>query len=230
MSSTNSQENCPPVDLQQLNRVLRHKLRNLCAGVKMTVGRIAVQTAETMPTVAQRCKVVESEFDQLQAFTERMDLLFDRLPAAKELPLFALLTSLRDDFAKKFPLCQLDLEGPELAVNLKGGSLAKLALAELLANAAEAAGQSGHARLAWGQDAGGGLVFGVENTGAAIADSIPTNPPMPFFTTRGRHDGLGLAIVARVAAARGGRFEVVSNQENHVAVAFALPPEDIAHD
>lgn len=230
MSSTSNPEPCPPVDLRQLNRVLRHKLRNLCAGVKMTVGRIAVQTAETLPSVAQRCKVVENEFDQLQAFTERMDLLFDHLPAVTEMPLFTLLTSLRDEFAKKFPLCQLDLEGPELAVKLKRGSLAKLCLAELLSNAGEAAGSGGHARLNWSQNDAGGLDFGVENTGAAIDATIPIQPPMPFFTTRGRHDGLGLAIAARAAAACDGRFEIVSNQENHVAAVFALPPEDIAND
>ena len=68
------------VDIAQLNRVMRHRLRNLCCGMKMAVKRISDHTKDSYPQFTDNFTVMSNEFDNLMECTERMDLLFDYLP------------------------------------------------------------------------------------------------------------------------------------------------------
>ncbi len=211
-----------PIDSQAMNRLLRHRLRNLCAGAKMTLDRISTQAGK--PSVSEKCTVLCAEFDNLELFTRRMDLLFDRLPTPSPLYLCELLTSLRQSFARKHPLCALKLEGPEVELALRNGSLVETAVAELLANAGDAAGAEGAVTLRWEfaeQDTR--LAFVITNTGAPIPAEIPLAPPAPFHTTRGRHDGLGLSIAHRIAKSLRGGLEIKSNTQDSICVAFNIP-------
>ena len=211
------------VDLRVMNRLLRHRLRNFCAGGKMTLDRISDQAGK--PSISEKCAVLGAEFDNLEQFTRRMDLIFDRLPESAPFTLFELLTRLRQAFCRKFPLCSLRLEGPELSLTLPEGSLIELAIGELLANAGEAAGVAEGApavSCCWTELSGGGMVFSIQNSGSPIPPEIPLDPPMPFHTTRGRHDGLGLSIVNRIVKCLSGGLEIKSNTQDCIHIEFHL--------
>ena len=204
-----------PIDAMNhyvMNRVMRHRLRNLCAGVKMTAERIATMTASTNPQIGSRCDIVIAEVDNLRDFTDRMDLLFDALPMFEAKSLFDLVIDARTFFAPKFPFGKLNFSGPEAMVNFAHGSWLMVALHELLINAGEAAGEGGEVLLAWTEEAAG-WAWAVSNSGEQIAAEIPLSPPTPFMTTRSRHDGLGLAIVWRICVALGATLEITTALE-----------------
>jgi len=216
--------------LQSMNRVLRHRLRNLCAGVRMTVERIAKVTGTTHPDIPNRCKIICTELDNLQEFTDRMDLLFDNLPASCQMPLFELITELRSRFSKKNPLLSLELDGPEENISIKNGSWFVTALEELLDNAAEAAGAEGHVKMTWAVDnADQSFRIAIENPSEPIGPEIPINPPVPFHTERSRHDGLGMAIAYRICTETKSGM-TVENSPDKVKVIINFAKEEIINE
>jgi K+-sensing histidine kinase KdpD len=78
-----------------------------------------------------------------------MDLLFDNLPAPDPKTLFEIVSGIRTDFVKKYPLCSIELSGPEENCAFIHGSWLVIALNELLENAGEAAGAEGIINFSW---------------------------------------------------------------------------------
>jgi len=215
------------VDLRKMNRIIRHRLRNLCAGVKMTVEKIASVTSQTHPQMADRCSLIVAELENLREFTDRMDRLFDNLPAPEPKSLFDILCDAREFFIKKFPFCHLELDGGELAASFKHGSWFVIAMREIIANAGEAAGASGTVRLAWAEK-DGSVTVSVSNPGEPPPPEIPLNPPRPFNTLRSRHDGIGLAIANRICEEAGASLSIESSPET-TAVHIKISPEELAN-
>ena len=75
-------------DLFQMNRVLRHRLRNHSAGMKMTLSAIEKELQAQGSPMAERCLLMKKELESLELMTERMDLVFADLPVQTESPLF----------------------------------------------------------------------------------------------------------------------------------------------
>lgn len=215
-------------NFQKMNRILRHRLRNLCAGVKMTVERIADMTRESHPQIPARCDIIKAELLNLQVFTERMDLLFDRLPEPAPKSLFELISEIRASFVKNFPLCSLDFKGPELDAVFNHGSWLVTAISELLANSGTAAGSDGIVELAWSASSDG-FAFAIANKGSVPAE-IPMAPPQPFNTQQGRHDGLGLSIAFRICCELKASFSIENAPDNIVIVKIKLPSEEIINE
>ncbi len=215
------------MDHYRMNRVMRHRLRNLCAGVKMTVERIANMTAATNPQIGTRCDIVVGELDNLRLFTDRMDWLFDALPQPEPKSLFELVSSLRMSFSPQFPFCNLDLGGTEATLVLHHGSWVFFALHELMVNAGEAAGENGKVTLKWSLD--NAIEFTIANDGEAFPDDIPLQPPVPFYTNRSRHDGLGLGIANRIFLAIGAKWDIL-RENNLTTVKITIPETEIKHE
>ncbi|MCM8535534.1 MAG: HAMP domain-containing histidine kinase [Lentisphaeraceae bacterium] len=215
-----------PEDAFQMNRIMRHKLRNHSAGLKMTLHRVQEVLEEVSSEMADRCSLMLNELEGLEHFTERMDLVFSDLPETESIMLFNLICDLRRKFATKFPLCNLVFEGKECAALFKNGNIIILALWELLANAGEAAGIDGEVTLKWELE--DSVKFTVFNSGEEPPESIPLTPPMPFYTEKGRHDGLGLAIVDRICRSLGGKFQLSTESNEGVSAVVELPREEIS--
>jgi signal transduction histidine kinase len=82
-------------------------------------------------------------------------------------------------------------------------------LASVLSNAAEATKAGDTVRLAARRE-GPRVVIVVEDSGSGIAAAQLGEVTRPFFTTKPRGLGLGLALVRRVAERQGGRLHVAS--------------------
>jgi signal transduction histidine kinase len=213
------------IDLRQMNRALRHKLRNLCAGVKMTIDRISDTAGKSSPQLVDRCRIIKTEMDSLQRFTERLDLLFDALPQQQPKTLFEIVSFLRESFVKGFPYTSLELDGPEIEAGFPKGSWLQAALLELLLNAGEGAGLEGKVRLAWALDSEG-FSFSIENGGAGIPPEIPLDPPVPFHTPKSRHDGIGLAIVHRICKEAPFRLDLSVGRSEGASASIRIPSGD----
>ena len=215
-----------PKDAFQMNRIMRHKLRNHSAGLKMTLHRIQEVLEEVSSEMADRCSLMLNELEGLEHFTERMDLIFSDLPESEGIMLFNLICDLRRKFAAKYPLCNLVFEGKECAAMFKNGNIIILALWELLTNAGEAAGIDGQVTLRWELEES--VKFTVTNSGDDLPESIPLDPPMPFYTEKGRHDGLGMAIVNRICQSMSGNFSLSTQSKDKVTAIVELPREEIS--
>ncbi len=207
-------------DIKIANKRLRHRLRNLCAGVTMTTERIAQLAEDLHPDLSMRCKVVKDEMYRLQILTERMDLLYEVLPMPENISLLELITELRAFFTQTFPFCNLILKGPQENISFKFGSYLLIAITELLQNVGESHVNS-DLFLKWKKE-GSRIIFSIENIlNQPFFDEVNLEYPVPFVTNKSRHDGLGLAIVKRLIIAINGNLDlkVVKKDDNNIFVA-----------
>lgn len=65
--------------------------------------------------------------------------------------------------------------------------------------------------------------FEVVDTGPGIADEVRPFLFQPFFSTKGRDRGLGLAAVLRIVTAHGGAMDIRSNPDEGTVVRVLLP-------
>lgn len=226
IKETDYPESC--IDLNLMNRVMRHRLRNLCAGISMTANRIADLTKETHPRMSSRCEIIVSELDSLHEFTNRLDLLFDALPASSDKSLFDIIYALRDKFIKTHPFCSLEFDGPEEVISFRNGSLLQICLEELLTNAGDATAPNGNVTLSW--RLGELFEFKVINNGTKIPEEIPIDPPQPFQTQKSRHDGIGLSIAYRICKALDSELFIDNDKENIVTVTVQISSEELINE
>jgi signal transduction histidine kinase len=91
-------------------------------------------------------------------------------------------------------------------VRVDPGQIAQ-ALANLVANALDAAGPGGHVRLRAETIAGEWVAITIEDDGPGIAESVEGRLFEPFVTTKPEGVGLGLALCAALVREHGGTIE-----------------------
>jgi signal transduction histidine kinase len=225
MSSRRDPDPLDVSDAAAMNRVLRHRLRNHSAGMKMTLGRIQDALSAAGSPLADRCVLMLSELDNLEQFTRRLDLAFGILADAEASTLLETVSRCRRYFVENFPYCDFVMQGEEADVRLVDGPLLLTSLKELLANAGEACSLDGRVSFEWELHQGQ-LRFAIGNScDNPMPSDIPLDPPKPFRTTRGRHDGLGLVIVRRGVDTLGGKLSITQSPDHTVRAALTLPLE-----
>jgi len=190
------------IDRVRLNQIIRHRVRNVCGGCRMILDVIRSHTDEIMDEPFD-WNALYGEIDDVQQFSHRLDLLIEPLPPPQPGLLADVLAEARQVFAKRFPLCSIELEGAADDGELPAANWLALALGELLANAGRAAGNSGAGTVEVAWQTVPGLQVVVANNGAPFPAGIPTDPPVPFRTAAPSRDGIGLAIVHRLCLALG---------------------------
>lgn len=213
-------------DPAQMNRILRHKLRNHSAGMKMTISKIQDILEDVAPNMSDRCSLMIQELGGLEDFSCRMDWIFNDLPEPEDMDFFTLLTESRSFFAQKFSYCDLKMSGPQSVLSLHYGNWILIAVKELLANAGECVGDDCEVKFSWSVE--DDLVLEFVNSGDGMPENIPLDPPQAFFTNKGRHDGLGLAIVYRIVNMLGGKLSFM-NEKDLTQVKIEVPLKEIAN-
>ncbi len=95
-------------------------------------------------------------------------------------------------------------------------------MANLLANALQAVGESGEIRVSTGRR-GDRVFFRVEDDGCGMAPDVLARVFTPYFTTRQDGTGLGLAIVQRIVEDHEGSIEIDSTEGVGTTVTVYLP-------
>ena len=94
----------------------------------------------------------------------------------------------------------------------------------LLLNAAEAIGESGTITVRTGHDEQAKTVaVSIKDTGSGIAAELREKIFHPFFTTKGKGTGLGLAVSKRIVEEHGGSIEVDNPVSGGVTFTIILP-------
>ena len=216
-------------DLQRMNQVLRHRLRNFASGIRSAVtiledeldGQLDPDSLEYFPLIAHECDVITE-------MTQHLNLLLDPECPERETgttaePLGELLALLTDRISSVFAASTLDVDMDQTCavVPVPCGGLVRTSLFEIVKNAIE---ETGHAPVkltaSVEQD---GVVFTVADMGPGLRDAAPADIFKPFFTTRTKHLGIGLTIASELVSEAHGSIEAMVPEGGGLLVRMRIP-------
>jgi two-component system, NtrC family, sensor histidine kinase AtoS len=106
------------------------------------------------------------------------------------------------------------------------GSLLKRILGNLVINAVQAMPNGGELTMRVNQEAGDSVIT-VQDTGIGISDKVKPKLFTPFFTTKSKGQGLGLAVVKRMTEALNGTVTFESKEGDGTTFIVRLPPQKL---
>ena len=202
-----------------MGRMIAHELKNPLAGIKGAAQllRDDVDSEEGLALI----ELIGSEIDRIRRLADRMEKLGDDDPTGKEqVNIHEILRQARRIIQSANPDVIFDERyDPSLPHANGDPDTLMQALLNLIKNAAESAGEKGRIRLETSFRAGvrGGNSGRLLPVQIQIIDNGPGIPKdmlaqifQPFVTTKPEGQGLGLALVSKVAAAHEGLVEVQS--------------------
>jgi len=193
----------------EVARRIAHQIKNPLTPIRLAAERIARHgergAADLGEVVREGCSAI---VEHVQAMQQMVDAFarYAKLPpvSRRPTPLADLLRNVGGLYRGVRPQV-----GVEVEASLEGRQVLldpeqfRQALSNLVDNAVEASGELGEVRLrAWGE--GTDVVIEVSDTGRGLDGSDPELLFQPFYSTKGRGSGMGLAIVQRIVADHGG--------------------------
>jgi two-component system, NtrC family, sensor kinase len=190
---------------------ITHEIRNPLASLGLNVELLADEVgsdAEARRLVTS----ISKEVDRLSEITENY-LRFVRLPKPKleRLDLGALATSLLEfsggELAQAKIAWEMKVE-PGLPEVVADESQLRQALLNLVRNAKEAMAGGGRLQVEVGRAPDGAIRLVLADSGPGIPRENLAQIFEPFFSTKAKGTGLGLALVQQIVSEHGGRIEV----------------------
>jgi signal transduction histidine kinase len=209
--------------MQMMLAGIAHEVRNPLGGLELYAGLLREGLAAEPERLAEIARV-EREIAYLKnVVTDFLDFARRPPPIVEEVPARALLEEVAE-------ICRPPSGGPALHVNCEPTVAARVdraqvrrALLNLAKNAMAAAGSAGQVVLAAYPDGGGRMVWEVRDSGPGVPDEIREKIFAPFFTTRERGTGLGLAFVQEIARDHGGAVSLDRAPEGGARFCFVTP-------
>jgi len=208
---------------------LAHEIKNPLGGIR---GAAQLLGQDAGPEARELTDLIRDEVDRVTRLVERLERLADHRPPARDpVNLHEVLQHVRL-LARGFAPGVAVREAYDPSLPQIGGdreALIQLFL-NLVKNAAEAAGEQGEITLATsfrhGHRVDGRALpieARVEDDGPGVAPSVAARLFTPFATTKPSGGGLGLALVAKIAADHGGAVSYRRSGERSV-FKLALAP------
>jgi two-component system nitrogen regulation sensor histidine kinase NtrY len=211
---------------KRLIRVLGHELSNSLAPIKSIAGSLLARVdhmdgdADTIRDFRRGLGVVESRADALHRFVQSYRLLAQLPPPhMRSVPLTALLEQVVL-LEQRLPV-QLDT-GPPVTLQADPDQLEQMFI-NLLANAVDAtlANKAQTVHVSWRLvDSAASIT--IEDSGLGIANS--ENLFVPFYTTKPKGSGVGLALAQQIARAHGGEIRLLNREDGSGARATVRIP------
>jgi len=202
-----------------MGRMIAHELKNPLAGIKGAAQllRDDVESEESLALI----ELIGSEIDRIRRLADRMEKLGDEDPTSSErVNIHEILRQARRVIQSANPNVVFDERyDPSLPHAFGDPDTLMQALLNLIKNAVESAGEQGEIRLETSFRSGvrggkSGKLLPVEirviDNGPGIPKDMLAQIFQPFVTTKLEGQGLGLALVSKVAAAHEGLVEVQS--------------------
>jgi nitrogen fixation/metabolism regulation signal transduction histidine kinase len=211
---------------KRLIRVLGHELSNSLAPIKSIAGSLLarVDVMEGDPDVMRDFRrglgVVENRADSLHRFVQSYRLLAQLPPPhLKSVSLHRLLEQV---VLLEQRLSVVLEPGPVVTLHADPDQLEQMFI-NLLANAVDAtvANNAQSVHVGW-RVADSAAWVTIEDTGMGIANT--ENLFVPFYTTKPKGSGVGLALAQQIARAHGGEIRLVNREEGDGARATVRLP------
>jgi signal transduction histidine kinase len=204
-----------------------HEIRNPLASVGLNLELLADEIGPQNPEAKRLVESIGNEVDRLSEITETY-LRFVRLPKPKleREDLGALVTSVLE-FARN-ELTQagisvhrlIDADLPEVEVD---ESQIRQALLNLIRNAKEAMNEGGALEVTVKKGANEHVELCISDSGSGISPGDLAKIFDPFFSTKTKGTGLGLALVQQIVGDHGGRIEVNCPLTGGTRFSICLP-------
>lgn len=213
---------------KRLIRVLGHELSNSLAPIKSIAGSLLARVdgidgdVDTLRDFRRGLGVVESRADALHRFVQSYRLLAQLPPPHVRA---VALRSLLERVVLLEQRLPVKLEpGPATTLRADPDQLEQMFI-NLLANAVDAAlaNAASDVRVSW-RKAEASVWVSVEDTGMGIANA--DNLFVPFYTTKPKGSGVGLALAQQIARAHGGEIRLVNCDAGGGACATVRLPAD----
>jgi len=217
--------------LGEMAAVLAHEIRNPLGGIQLYAGILRRSSSLT----AEESNVIE----KLSAgVTGLNNLVEDMLAFAREIKASRVRQDARMPIEGALEQACAELDAKDLIVEKSGwerpldasvdGDLLRRATLNLLLNAAEAAERGGKIEVRGRFELRAGrryLVVEVCDDGKGLCAEELEQVFNPFYTTKAKGTGLGLAVVSRIAAAHGGEAWAEVRPQGGALFGLRLPAE-----
>ena len=213
--------------LGQLTAGLAHELRNPLGTIKASAEMLTKQAAKSRPEVMdEMAGYIVSEVDRMNG------LVGSFLDFARPLrlhPTLSNLTGLLEQVRRE----QTELaQGCRVTVDVKteddslefefDHDLLRIAISNLVQNAIQASSAGQHVEVQ-ARNRDENVLLVVQDYGAGIEPQQLESIFNPFFTTKPKGTGLGLALVAKIVDEHGGRIHVESHPDQGTRFDVTLP-------
>ena len=209
--------------LGQMSAVLGHELKNTIASVKghsqLLVEKLAGTPHES------NAALIEKDTVYLQNLTEQM-LAFARTGAMHIEKVYL------DDLAEAaVTFSEPSAEATRVTINIGDGApavyLDRHKMQQVITNLINNAKQAGATEITLSLAYSNGPTITVADNGDGMDEDQRERLFEPFFTTRAKGTGLGLALARRIIDAHGGTIEVHSTSKRGTTFVIKLPPVSI---
>lgn len=186
----------------QLVGSIGHELRNPLGVIESSLYLLRGRTGEDERVTKHLERIGDQVRLSNQIISGLLDMVRDRPLAAERVEVSALLASSTGSIAPPDGVSIAVDAPPGLAVRGDPVQLGQ-ALVNLLMNAVEASLPRGHVRLT-ARPEEGRVAFAVDDDGPGVPESVRARLFEPLITSKAHGNGLGLALVKRVAERHGG--------------------------
>lgn len=211
---------------KEIARVMAHEIKNPLTPMKLTIERLEnkglEKTDNILPILTESIEIIKEEIHNLQSLVDRFRE-FATLPAANK-ELYSLENQLTEIVRAYQPTFNIELiVETSLPLICADRIQMKQTFANLIQNAIQACEEE-QGKLA--------INVGVKNSRFSIV--LKDNGPgikaedlpkifEPYFTTKRKGTGLGLAVVKRIVENHGGEISVASQTPGGTTVTVSLP-------
>jgi nitrogen fixation/metabolism regulation signal transduction histidine kinase len=201
-------------------RIINHELNNSLAPISSMVhsARLIAQNPEQLPKLGRVFDTIEERTQHLTAFLEGY-ARFARLPKPRADRVA--WQSFLDNLQALFPKVKM-AAAPSIDAWFDAGQIQQT-LINLLKNAAEASGPDLSVELEVEMAADGSATITVADRGSGMTDEVLRNALVPFFSTKEKGTGLGLALCREIVEAHRGKLRLSRRQGGGLEVTCWLP-------
>ena len=205
---------------KKMIRVMNHELNNSLAPISSLIhsARVIAQSKEPAAKLERVFDTVAERADHLKTFLEGY-ARFARLPTPR-IDKVAWGPFL-DGIAALHPRAQI-APPPDEPGWFDAGQMQQV-LINLLKNAEEAGGLATDVALAVESEGAYGVKVVVRDRGKGMSEEVLKNALLPFYSTKERGTGLGLALCREIVEAHGGRIRIKSREGGGTEVTCRLP-------
>ncbi len=201
-------------------RIINHELNNSLAPISSMVhsARLIAQNPDHLPKLGRVFDTIEERTQHLASFLEGY-AKFARLP--KPRPDRVAWQPFLDNLQALFP--QGRFGAPPTTDGWFDAGQMQQALINLLKNALEAGGDGSDVELAVEVAADGASSVTISDRGSGMSDEVMRHALVPFFSTKAKGTGLGLALCREIVDAHRGKLRLSRREGGGMEISCWLP-------